>query len=111
MEKVECQKNLEQYNTAYNNRNPLPDYLEFTPRIKKSSQAKTFSKFDGQLQLGRLLEMNEEISKVSLLHQQLRALYEIRDEMVMRTEWERWLCMCEQSGFRELLAFASKKSI
>ncbi|MBI9096224.1 MAG: transposase [Sphaerochaeta sp.] len=49
-------------------------YLLFTPKMKDSSQAKTLSEFDGQLQLGRLIEMNEEISKVSLLYQQLRAL-------------------------------------
>jgi transposase len=85
------------------------NYLLFTPKMKDSSQAKTLSDFDGQLQLGRLMEMNEEISKVSLLYQQLRALYEIRGEMVMRTEWEKWLCMCEQSGIVELMKFASKK--
>jgi len=85
------------------------NYLLFTPRMKNASQAETLSEFDGQLQLGRLIEMNEEISKVSLLYQQLRALYEIRDEVVMRSEWEKWLCMCEQSGIAELVRFASKK--
>ena len=85
------------------------NYLLFTPKMKDSSQAKTLAEFDGQLQLGRLMEMNEEISKVSLLYHQLRALYEIRGEMVMRTEWEKWLCMCELSGIEELVNFASKK--
>ena len=85
------------------------NYLLFTPKMKDSSQAKTLFEFDGQLQLGRLMEMNEEISKVSLLYHQLRALYEIRDEQVMRDEWEKWLCMCEQSGIAELVKFASKK--
>lgn len=85
------------------------NYLLFTPKMKDSSRAKTLSEFDGQLQLGRLMEMNEEISKASLLYHQLRALYEIRDEQVMRDEWEKWLCMCEQSGIAELVKFASKK--
>jgi len=85
------------------------NYLLFTPRMRDSSEAKSLSEFDGQLQLGRLMEMNEEISKVSLLYQQLRALYEIRNEQVMREEWEKWLCMCEQSGIEELVRFASKK--
>ncbi|MEA4866403.1 MAG: ISL3 family transposase [Sphaerochaeta sp.] len=85
------------------------NYLLFTPKLKDSSQAKTLVEFDGQLQLGRLMEMNEEISKVSLLYHQLRALYEIRDEMVMLAEWEKWLCMCELSGIEELVSFALKK--
>ena len=85
------------------------NYLLFTPRMKDASQAKTLSEFNGQLQLERLIEMNAEISKVSLLYHQLRALYEIRGEMVMREEWEKWLCMCEHSGIAELVKFASKK--
>ena len=85
------------------------NYLLFTPKMKDSSQAKTLDEFDGQLQLGRLMEMNVEIGKVSLLYHQLRALYEIRDEQVMRAEWEKWLCMSEQSDIKELMVFASKK--
>ena len=85
------------------------NYLLFTPKMKDSSEAETLAEFDGQLQLGRLMEMNQEIGKVSLLYHQLRALYEIRDEQVMRAEWEKWLCMSEQSEIGELVTFASKK--
>lgn len=50
--------------------------------------------------------MNGEISKISLLYQQLRTLYEIRNEQVIREEW---LCICEQSDIVALVKFASKK--
>lgn len=53
--------------------------------------------------------MNEDINSVVLMFEQLRALYEITDEDVMREQWESWLQMAEQSSVPELVKFAQKK--
>lgn len=84
-------------------------YRLFTPRLADPSQAESEQELQGQLQLQKLLGMNEDINSVVLMFEQLRALYEISDENVMRKQWEGWLQMAEQSGIPELVKFAQKK--
>ncbi len=84
-------------------------YRLFTPRLADPSQAESEQELQGQLQLQKLLGMNEDINSVVLMFEQLRALYEITDEDVMREQWESWLQMAEQWDIPELVKFAQKK--
>lgn len=84
-------------------------YRLFTSQRKDPSLAGSERELDGQLLLRKLLGMNEDINTVVLMFEQLRALYEIQDELVMRMQWIDWVSMAEQSGIAELENFARRK--